>query len=349
MRKNGLRNTFSSAMRYAVSAGVDLILIAGDLFDSENVTRETSLFLEGEFEKVSPIPVLISPGNHDPYNELSPYAVRKFSSNVHIFRSETLEKKSFDSIGCDVYGYAFTSRSLKTPPFAGKTPDDAGRVNVLLAHADLLSRSEVCPASAETLAATKFDYVALGHIHSGTELMRESGTYWSYPGCIEGRDFGECGVKGGNLITIDKTDGTFTVDFKKVRFSSRRFEKTTLDVTSFNSARSVALAVRELVKNGSYDANTSLRVELVGETDPTFVLTDDYFADAGEGLYDLDIKDSTTPAVDREELKNDISLRGEFYSLLEPRLSSEDPEVRETAERALRYGLAALYGNNIVD
>ena len=46
-------------------------------------------------------------------------------------------------------------------------------------------------------------------------------------------------------------------------------------------------------------------------------------------------------------LEEDFSLRGEFYRVLKPQLTSDDPEVRKNAVRALKYGLSALSGCDI--
>ena len=55
------------------------------------------------------------------------------------------------------------------------------------------------------------------------------------------------------------------------------------------------------------------------------------------------------PLLDYEELKNDISIRGAFFRELLPMLESENEEERRTAADALKYGLAALDGNDVVD
>ena len=349
IRKNELRDAFSSALRFASEKQVDLVIISGDLFDSENVTRETAGFLKREFENVSPIRVFISPGNHDPYCENSVYATFDFPENVHIYRSDKLEKVELGDLNADIYGYAFRGRSLPVPPFEGKTPDDSSRINVLVAHADLFSASEVCPTTPAALGKSGFDYVALGHVHNGGDAENEGGTYFAYPGCLEGRDFGECGEKGGAYVEITKENGEFSLEYKKVRFSKRVYAKEKLDVTGAEGAREVAERVATLIDRKGYSSDVLLKVTLTGDVSPSFVLMDEYFVLAKEKVFSLEIEDKTRPLFDREELKNDLTLRGEFYSLLEDLLSSPDENERETAELALRYGLSALSGNNIVD
>ena len=57
----------------------------------------------------------------------------------------------------------------------------------------------------------------------------------------------------------------------------------------------------------------------------------------------------TLPLLDADKLSADPTLRGAFYRSLAPMLASSDESERETAARALRYGLTALAGGDITD
>ena len=48
-RRNELRGTFTSAMMYAKMEKYDIVIIAGDLFDCEFVTRETMDLITSQF------------------------------------------------------------------------------------------------------------------------------------------------------------------------------------------------------------------------------------------------------------------------------------------------------------
>ena len=77
------RGTFTSIMLYARTEKVDLMLLPGDIFDTEYVTRDTASLLVKEFEQASGCRFVIAPGNHDPFSENSPYAKLKFPQNVY--------------------------------------------------------------------------------------------------------------------------------------------------------------------------------------------------------------------------------------------------------------------------
>ena len=80
-------------MTYAKMNNTDLLLIAGDVFDAEYVTRETVSLLCREFENYKN-PVFISPGNHDPASEKSIWMRDIFPPNVHVFKTEEPERVS---------------------------------------------------------------------------------------------------------------------------------------------------------------------------------------------------------------------------------------------------------------
>ena len=106
-RREEQRELFRSLMCLARNRRVDLLLIAGDLFDSGYTSTKTVQFVSDMLSKLE-CPVVISPGNHDPYIKGGLYAT-EFPKNVCIFDSETLSSFDFPELGVTVYGYAFTS------------------------------------------------------------------------------------------------------------------------------------------------------------------------------------------------------------------------------------------------
>ena len=96
----------------------------------------------------------------------------------------------------------------------------------------------------------------------------------------------------------------------------------------------------------AYGEDTFLRVVFTGATPPGFAVPQE--ADGGAlGLYALELVDKTVPTYDAAFLEKDLSVRGELYRYLLPRLTQGPAEELATAVRALRMGLAALEGNDI--
>ncbi|MFR1499373.1 MAG: metallophosphoesterase family protein, partial [Monoglobus pectinilyticus] len=65
LRRSEQREVFSRIIEMVKTEQIDVMLISGDLFDSENVSEETINFMVRKFAEISEIPVLIAAGNHD--------------------------------------------------------------------------------------------------------------------------------------------------------------------------------------------------------------------------------------------------------------------------------------------
>ena len=67
------------------------------------------------------------------------------------------------------------------------------------------------------------------------------------------------------------------------------------------------------------------------------------------GLEYLEIVDYTLPVYDGKYLEKDVTIRGEVYRALLPKLSSADKNEKRQALLALKIALAAIDSNNVFD
>lgn len=344
-RRRDVRESFSAMMRYAKDTAADMVIISGDLFETSFVTRETVALLRRDFSMLD-CPVVIAPGNHDPAEENGIWDKNLFPDNVYVFKSPELSKFSFDSLNCDVYGWAFTSSSMTECPLKGQSVEDRGRINILAAHCDTTSPiGNKCPVSPETLRAFGADYCALGHIHNPEAANNALGGAGLYCGCPEGRDFGECGVKGAMTADIEK--GAVTVNFK--RFCKKIYRREVLNVDGAADFTELSDKLESFVREKDISKDTLLRVTLAGSVDPALVIDTKALAERVSASYYTEVQDDTVPVWNAEFLACDKGIRGEVYRSLLPSLESPDPKTRTRAARALRYALAALNGGSISD
>ncbi len=351
MRRRETRDSFLEMISYARNERINLMLLAGDIFESDFVSRETAEMLKEAFASIPECRIVIAPGNHDPYNDTSVYKKVNFPENVYIFTSEEVRSFDFPEINCTVYGYAFTSPFMETSPVCGVTPSDPTRVNILLAHADLTSPiARKCPMTPRDIERAGFDYTALGHIHN-TDGVHETpnGKYYAYSGCFEGRDFGETGKKGAIAARIDKADGKLAFEAKFVYFSKRTYETRRVDITGCENTAQIVEKLKAFIREEGYNETTALRIVLEGVIDPLMKIFPTHIAEQISGLFTLVIADETLPLYDCAYLETDPSIRGAFFDRIRPLLDSPDAETRKTAALALRYGLTALSGADPVD
>ena len=349
MRRGEQRAAFVDLMMYARENGVQLLLLPGDLFDHLSPAPQTVEMFERELRAAAErgCEIFIAPGNHDPYVPGGLWDKLDLPENVHIFRSEQPEAVDLPDLGVTVWGYCFKEGSVPPDPFAADYTFRPDRMNILLAHADLYSASGDCPVTTAEIRASGFDYVALGHIHKGSGLRKEGDTYYAYPGCLEGRDFGECGEKGALLALMEKKEGVFKMEATFRRFSKRRYEQTALDVTGMESTEQVTEALSKAVKEQGYGEDTLLRTVFTGRAKPALRLHGNAFRALSDRLCQLEVKDQTFPEASEEDLAGDPTVRGEFYRLLLPLFREGTDAEKEQAALALRFGLAALDGNDV--
>ena len=344
-RRTELRAAFTSACLFAREKEVDLFIISGDLFDCEYVTKDTLELLNREFRKSPEIRFFIAPGNHDPLGPGSPYNNAGFPENVHVFTPER-ERVRIDGLNADIYGFGFDSPTLITSPAAGWTGLDKSRINILVCHGDMTSAgSTTGPVTKADIAASGFDYIALGHIHKGTGVLCENGVHYAYPGCIEGRGFDEQGYKGALYGGIDK--GVAALSF--IRFSNRRYESVSVDLTGISDKSEALEKIRREIR--TFNDDTALRVTLCGEVGEAFVILPNEIGSGREYPYFIEMIDKTVTKMDLSELESSNTLRGVFYRNLKAKIDASDPdsEERQVYSLALKYGLASLDGRSVVD
>ena len=81
-RRRESRDLVDRLAELAVREGAETVLLSGDLFDGERVYPETLERLRAALARMA-CPVLIAPGNHDPFTPHSPYEKLVWPKNVH--------------------------------------------------------------------------------------------------------------------------------------------------------------------------------------------------------------------------------------------------------------------------
>ncbi len=120
-RRRESRELLERLARHAARVQADVVLLSGDLFDSDNAYRETAEALARALGSI-PAPVFLAPGNHDWYGPGSPYAALDWPENVHIFRTGAVESVELPELNTVVHGAAFTARSRPTVCWRASSP-----------------------------------------------------------------------------------------------------------------------------------------------------------------------------------------------------------------------------------
>jgi DNA repair exonuclease SbcCD nuclease subunit len=197
------RRALTNLVDLAVEEKVAFVLIAGDLYDGEWKDFNTGLQFGQEMTRLKEagIPVLIVAGNHDAKSKVQRRL--QMPSNVKWFSTSKPETHRLEDLGVAVHGQGFASDDLKDNLAAGYPEPVPGLFNVGLLHTALDGRHGhdlYAPCSVEDLRARRYDYWALGHVHTHMVVCRDPWVVFS--GNTQGRSVRETGPKGCALVTV---------------------------------------------------------------------------------------------------------------------------------------------------
>lgn len=333
-RRRECRETLFRLADYVNREGIQLALLAGDLFDSASAFRETGEQLARALGQMK-ARVFIAPGNHDCVTAGSPWQTVEWPENVTVFRENRMTAAEVPELGVTVHGAAFTAPEQATGLLTGFTAPADGGVHIGLLHGQLEpAEARYDPIRREEVAASGLAYLALGHIHKRTEPLTFGGTVCAWPGCLEGHGFDELGEKGFYQGVLSE-DGTVTLTF--VPFALRRYEILEVDVTGKDPRRAVEEALPQETEKDL------CRILLTGETGEGGADATGLREALTERFYALDVRDHTRMAEDIWARAGEDSLRGLFLRELRAKWDAAgSEEERETVTRAVRFGLAAL-------
>ena len=326
LRRGEQRELLARLADLAREKRADLVLLSGDLLDSERVFRETVQALAGALAAI-PCPVFIAPGNHDFYSPASPYASLDWPSHVHLFTSGEMEAVPLPELNCTVYGRAFTAPHQDKSPLEGFFAAGEG-IRLGCLHGDVAPQSRYGPITQEEIAASGLHYLALGHIHQGSGLQRAGDVYWAYPGCPEGRGFDELGEKGVLYLEVDETAAAAQF----IPLCRRRYESLTVDITGRSPLEAVRSALPAETGADIY------RILFTGEGQaPDLAALE---AELAPRFYGLTLRDRTRLPQDLWRRREEDTLTGlvlrEMWQLCQ-----EEPD-NPVYQLAARFGLAAL-------
>ena len=316
--------------------GCDALLLAGDVFDGESVAPETVEALLAAFA-ACPCPVFLAPGNHDPLSAASPYRTERWPVNVHIFASRAISPVELPEQHCRVFGAGFES-AYESGLLGGFSAPQDGWVNVMVLHGDALNpNSPYNAVTKEQIAASGLRYLALGHIHQASGLLRAGHTAYAWPGCAMGRGFDELGQKGAYLGEV--SDSGVRLDFLPLH--GRSYEILRVEAGD-DALAAVTAALPEDTQNDIY------RVILTGEAEP--VETAALQAALAPRFYALTIRDETRPRRALWEGAEEDTLRGLFLQALKAQYDAAQTEVdRRKIALAARCGCAAMDGREAAE
>ena len=170
---------FAALTDLALREEVDAVLIAGDLFDTPRVSGEILEWTADQLQRL-PCPVVVLPGNHDWFEDQSPFRTLDFEqrcANVHVLDEPGGELLELPELGAAVFGRPVHDHEPWFRPLADLPPRPEAGWGIVMGHGLVLDSdhpsSRGSPIYPRDLAAVEWDYVALGHWSRFWEVQSE--------------------------------------------------------------------------------------------------------------------------------------------------------------------------------
>lgn len=328
-RKLELLSTFSRLVEYANANNVEAIIIAGDLFDTESINKSTKEFVLNLITKNSHITFLYLCGNHEKSAFITDIDI---PNNLLTFGNNW----TYHNVnGVMFAGINITKENCKSM-YSNLSLDDKN-TNIVILHGQTSKyfvKDNFEIVNIAELKNKNINYLALGHIHSYVNDVLDDNANYCYPGCLEGRGFDECGEHGFVLLEVENK----SINTTFVPFAKRKLYELNIDVSNSQNIHDID----ELVKKEILDIDKSslIKINLTGSVNENTNIDTDFLNNTlNELFYFAKVVNKTTLAINIDNYKNDVSIKGEFVkSVLNSKLSNTEKE------QVILLGLKALNG-----
>lgn len=339
LSKEEILEVFERVITLCKDENIDILLLTGDLFDNLTVNKKTLYFIKIQLERIMSVRVFISPGNHDPYNEKSFYKMIEWPENTYIFTGD-LESVYIDELDLYIWGAAF-NKSHINKSLLKRININLDKINIMVIHGDISSiegGNNYNPITLKEIAESGMDYIALGHRHEYSGILREKNTCYSYSGCPQGRGFDELGDKGIILGYVSKG----IVDLKFLKTSKRNYYSIEIDISGLYTYEEIKSEIIKNIDKEKREKNL-YKIELVGEIEENLNLREDILlSKIKDYFYFIKLVDKTQVKIDFKEIANSYSVKGVFVKKMLENISEADDESKEIINMALKLGLQSL-------
>ena len=356
-QRQSLLDVFAKIVDTAISSRAHIVLIAGDLFDSNFPSYQSVQFVKMQLAKLNDakVYVAITPGTHDCLSKDSIYKRENFAQNmphVYVFDNPGVTAKEFSDIDLTVFAKANTSNKSTESPIAFLAEASVAaktKYKVAMAHGSVQiegkSAGDDLPITLRDIAESGMHYLALGHWHGAQEFSFGATAAW-YAGSPEiTYQEGKGGLGQGYILLVDIME---KADVKPVKVSDKEVEELAMDMQIYENMENVYY---ELEKHANQ--NKILMVNISG------IIRSDVFIDPvrieqdfRKKFLSIKVSDFTgfaAPEALGREYPEELVI-GQFARIMRQKIEeAKTPEEKKIAQDAMHIGIAELEGKNVLD
>ena len=173
-------HSLEALVELAGETKVDLVIVAGDLFDRNNVDDNLVSFVVEQLKRL-PVYVAVLPGNHDCLGSGSVFGREELwqgGGNIRIFREPGGETLDLPDLGVSLWGKPIASYDSDVRPLVGiPRPEGNKQWHIAVAHGYYVgAEPPLFPSyhiTQEEIITSGWDYIALGHLITFKYICRE--------------------------------------------------------------------------------------------------------------------------------------------------------------------------------
>jgi exonuclease SbcD len=344
-QREQLRATLKNVIATAINEKVNIVLIAGDLFDSNQQPQKNIDLVIEQFNLLGSnnIPVCLIPGTHDSLDSSSIYKKIDFEgrcSNLKIFADENMSYKEYANLDLTVYGKPNLSNRSYISPLKELKRLTSSKFHIAMAHGSLYIPEKIAEDDhvfrREEVEASGMDYLALGHWHRVYRCPAELPAWY----CGPPEWIPDQKEKGAVLLVSLSDAGEVNVETKKLGL--RDYDEVEIDVSGVQDLAMLKARISE-----GANQNLVRKVTLKGLRDAELIINPEELADLGKEFFHLRI--SNQSHVKLKEISESTYerqlIKAKFIKLMNEKIASSEGEEKEIAESALQYGMAFLEGS----
>jgi len=338
-REKDFIKTFHRICSTAIEQSVDLVLIAGDLFDSPHPQPWVVEESKKGFEKLlqNNIEVALIAGTHDDIIASDSVYHDSFWNQFHFLNEPILSKPKeliLKGVPLYLYGVSYNTLDFKDPLPSMRRIQKEG-LHLGLLHCSIKDNPEWkvmakdLPCDTQELFALNLDYLALGHYHN-YRLYEENGRFVSYCGSSEGKRFHEIDERFVNIIEYDSEK----LSVRKHAVQSKKMLSQYIDLTTISDEKHL---IQTLLELGGEDILALITLE---GTPDFHIYIDTIYETCKKNFAYLKLRDNVRvlKSLPIEMIENEDTVRGLFVRKLQEKMKKE-PEKEKIYEAALKEGL----------
>lgn len=324
-RSQAIKDTLAEIVRQAKELDADLLLIAGDLFHRQPLAKDLKEvnFL---FSTIPSVHVVIIAGNHDKIRPSSALLSFTWCPNVCFLMKEEMSSVYFEDLNTEIHGFSYHSSEIREDRLSKVEIAEDDRIHILLCHG---GDANHLPFDRQSLAATPFTYMAMGHIHKPEVLIDSRLAFAGSPEPLDKTETGPHGMFLGeiNLGSRQVTSLTF------IPLAKCQYIPLIVNVTTATTNTELALRIsQEIEKRGT---NHIYRFRIRGMRDPEISFDTEMLASDNRII---ELIDESEPQYDFSALFTEHP--GDMIGFYIQALQKESMSPVE--KKALFYGINAL-------